>query len=395
MDGQMVKRSIVFVWENFGPIHADRCDAVARAVGKSRKVVGLELASASVEYEWRSETGDSFEKKTLFVAKTIKGVSFFSKALALLRACRACLPADFFFCHYETPLVFLIATLLRLTGSRVFVMNDSKFDDYRRHLPQEIIKSIFYLPYNGAIASGRRAADYFRFLGIAEAQIQLNYDTMSTDRIRRLAGVEKAPAGTPFEARHFTIVARLVRKKNISMALEAYALYSAQSPRPRQLHLCGSGPLEARLRAEASDRGVAAFVKFHGFLQIEDVCPILGTTLALLLPSTEEQFGNVVIEAQAMGLPVILSENCGARDQLVRSGVNGFVVEPDNPAGLAYFMGLLDQDENLWRRMSLATEPYAKLGDASLFAQAVVQLTNAKPVELLAAQPKSPAAERQ
>ncbi len=86
-----------------------------------------------------------------------------------------------------------------------------------------------------------------------------------------------------------------------------------------------------------------------------------------------------------MGLPVILSENCGARDQLIRSGVNGFVVEPDNPAGLAYFMSLLDQDESLWRRMSLATEPFAMLGDASLFAQAVVKLTDAAPVDLLAA----------
>ncbi len=383
----MAERSLVFIWENFGPAHVDRCDAVARLVGKGRKVFGLELASDSIEYAWRPETSAAFEKETLFTAGTIADVPFLRKAVVLWRACWARRPADFFFCHYESPFVFMIAAALRLTGCRVFVMNDSKFDDYRRYLLIEIVKRIFYLPYNGAIASGTRAADYLRFLGVPERRIELNYDTLSTDRIRRLAGVEKAPGGPPFAARHFTIVARMVPKKNISMALAAYALYRAQTTRPRELHLCGSGPLEKQLRAEAAALGVGEFVTFHGFLQTEEVCPILGRTLALLLPSTQEQFGNVVIEAQALGLPVILSENCGARDQLVRNGVNGFVVEADNPAGLAYFMGLVSQDEALWRRMSVATEPYSASGDAFLFAQAVARLTDlrtvSKPAERL------------
>jgi glycosyltransferase involved in cell wall biosynthesis len=366
--------STVFVWENFGPSHCDRCDAVAKLVGNSREIVGLELASASASYDWRSETGTEFKKKTLFVETTIDSVSFVQKAWTLVRSCWSLRPADYLFCHYEEPFIFLTAILLRISGSRVFVMNDSKFDDRRRYLGREVLKSLLYLPYNGAIASGTRTADYLRFLGVPENRIRLNYDTLSTNRIRRLAGVAKAPDGTPFSARHFTIIARMVPKKNISLALDAYAIYYTQASKPRQLHLCGSGPLEAQLRAKVIELGLDEFVVFHGFLQIEDVCPILGTTLALLLPSVEEQFGHVVIEAQAMGLPVIVSENCGARDLLVRNGVNGFVLEPDNPRGWSYFMGLLDQDEGLWRRMATATEQFTALGDASQFASAVVDL---------------------
>ena len=370
----MSKPPVVFVWENFGPVHSDRCDALALRLGDRRKVLGIELGGSSVVYDWRPEDGAHFEKRTLFEGVSIDDVSNWRKFRTLLKACFGLRPADFFFCHYETPHVFMTALLLRLTGSRVFVMNDSKFDDYRRYVGRELIKKLFYLPYNGAMAAGARSADYFRFLGLPTRQIVLNYDALSTDRIRRLAGVDRAPGGPSFAERDFIIVARMIAKKNLGMALEAYALYRAASAAPRKLRLCGSGPLEQELRAHAERLGVADMVVFHGFLQIEEVCPLLGSSLALILPSLQEQFGNVVIEAQALGLPVIVSDNCGARDLLVRNGVNGFVVEPDNPQGLAFFMGLLDRDEALWRRMSLATGPFSALGDASRFAQSALEL---------------------
>jgi len=229
----MTEQSVVFVWENFGPVHADRCDAVARHFGDRRKVHGIELAGSSQVYAWNSQDGAAFQKHTLFpAAAAIYKVPFFKKAAALLRACWARRPADFFFCNYDSPLIFCTALTLRLTGARVFVMNDSKFDDYRRYLARELVKRVFYLPYDGAIASAARAADYLRFLGVPESRILSHYDTMSTERIRRLAGVARAPGGPAFAARHFTIVARLVEKKNIATALRAYALYRAEAPQP-------------------------------------------------------------------------------------------------------------------------------------------------------------------
>jgi glycosyltransferase involved in cell wall biosynthesis len=128
------------------------------------------------------------------------------------------------------------------------------------------------------------------------------------------------------------------------------------------------------LRRKVDELDLGGSVVFHGFVQAEGICRILTSTLALLLPSIEEQFGHVVIEAQAMGLPVILSHNCGACDLLVRSGVNGFVIEPDNPQGMAFFMSLLCADEELWRKMCLATRSFVAQGDVRLFVEAVASL---------------------
>jgi glycosyltransferase involved in cell wall biosynthesis len=113
---------------------------------------------------------------------------------------------------------------------------------------------------------------------------------------------------------------------------------------------------------------------FHGFVQTEQVAKLLGTTLALVLPSIEEQFGNVVIEAQALGLPVLLSDVCGARDNLVRTAVNGFIFEPDNSQGLAWFMSLIAKDLELWKGMSKSANKFSSKGDVLNFANAVKNL---------------------
>jgi len=75
-----------------------------------------------------------------------------------------------------------------------------------------------------------------------------------------------------------------------------------------------------------------------------------------------------------MGVPVIVTDNCGARDLLVRTGVNGFVVEPDNPAGMALFMEMLAEDEGLWNSMCTAASEFSDRGDARWFAESVVAL---------------------
>ena len=372
-------REIVFIWENFGPYHHDRCEAMAAALGQSWKVYGIELVEHHQEYGWETASGVGFIKETLFVGATGSRVPFVRRLWATLRACTRHPNAEFFLCHYENLATLLLAGLLRCTGRRVHFMGNSKFDDYKRRMPREIGKSLFLLPYCGFLTSSKRSSQYLRFLGVPKKRIRIGYNSVSIDRIRRMAGLPPAPGGTPFAQRHFTIIARLIPKKNLAMALEAYALYAQSVDHPRPLYLCGSGALEADLRAQAQRLAIEPQIEFRGWLQAEDICRTLGTTLALLLPSIEEQYGNVVIEAQAMGLPIILSENCGARDYLVRSGVNGFVIEPDNPKGLAYLMRLLCQDQSLWTGMANASCETAVHGDVQVFTEAIRGLIGLEP----------------
>ncbi|TCT18705.1 glycosyltransferase involved in cell wall biosynthesis [Thiobaca trueperi] len=378
----MTPSTLVFLWDNFGPYHMDRMEALYRHLSERVAVIGIELTPTSTTYAWASRPSETFEKRTVFTDTAPRS------AIARVWRIIAHLPPPretcFFLCHYQDPAIFLLAVVLRARGGRVFTMNNSKFDDKPRHVWKEVGKSFFLLPYQGVLSTGIRSKSYWQFLGLKAGTVRGEYNTVSLDRIRRQAGVPPAPNGPAFQDRHFTAIARLVPKKNLSMLLSAYALYRQTVSAPRPLHLCGSGPGEAALRQQADDLSLAEYIVFRGWLQDDAISQTLGQTLTLLLPSVEEQFGNVVIEAQAMGLPVILSDNCGARDLLVRSGVNGFVIEPDNPRGMAYFMRLLSEDEALWRRMCDAATASALQGDVQRFVEGVEAFLVEDPVECLA-----------
>jgi L-malate glycosyltransferase len=370
-----MKPVVIFLWSNFGPYHIDRLEAATRALSAEFRVIGIEVGGSSETYAWVCPADSpALEKITLFPALAEERVPAWRRFGALLRICRQLRPAHAFLCHYERPEIFLIALLLRLAGVRLYSMVESKFDDKPRRIWREIGKAIFCLPYRGAFVGGRRSGEYLRFLGFRSDRIAFGYDTVSMARIRRLAGSPAAPDGRGYAERHFTIVARLVAKKNIAMALRAYARYcDSAGSGARALHICGAGELAPVLREEARTLGLTAVV-FRGFIQSPEIARVLASSLALILPSTQEQWGLVVNEALAMGVPILCSENVGARDLLVRTAMNGYAVEADNPEGLARLMQKLAGDEEEWRRLAAGSQALVPLADTEQFAGGVRRL---------------------
>ncbi len=372
----MVKHgNIAFVCDNFGKIHLDQCTALQRALPDGRQTIGIELFESSTVYAWGRSEADTFLKLTMVAGNDRSRVGAWDMARRIVAACRQHDVGTVLFAHYERPYILLAAIMIRLMGRKAFIMQDSKFDDYARFLWREVGKSFMMKPYSGGIAASPRCADYLRFLGVPKDRIVQNAYAIFPDRIRASAGVPPAPAGMAYADRNLVSVARLVEKKNHAVMLEAFALYLKRtSGVKRRLVICGSGPLEKRIREQVVALNIADHVELRGNLSADEVAAELGAGLCLLLPSTSEQYGIVVIEAQAMGLPVILSDNCGARDRQVRSGVEGFVIESDNVEGLANFMDAVASDEALWQRMSAAATERVKLAHSRNFARAVLQL---------------------
>jgi glycosyltransferase involved in cell wall biosynthesis len=132
---------------------------------------------------------------------------------------------------------------------------------------------------------------------------------------------------------------RLVWEKGHQDVLRALAalrrgLVAGEPPR---LAIVGTGPEEGRLRRYAADLGVADLVEFRGGVPYEEMPAVLGRASCVVLaslptPLWEEQFGMVLAEAEAAGVPVVAAAS-GAIPEVVAD--DGVLFRPGDWLGLA------------------------------------------------------------
>ncbi len=143
------------------------------------------------------------------------------------------------------------------------------------------------------------------------------------------------PDDTPLDRRapHIVVARHLEAIYGIDTALRAFALVRRQLPDAR-MTIAGQGPEAARLRALASELGVAASVDFCGQLDREPMAALLRRAAVSLNASRVDNMPNSVLEALASGVPVV-STNVGGVPWLVRDGQTALLVPPDDPLAMA------------------------------------------------------------
>lgn len=109
--------------------------------------------------------------------------------------------------------------------------------------------------------------------------------------------------------------------------------------------LLGDGELREALEFQISNLGLSDAIKLPGFVEYEDLPAYYGLASAFIHASTVEQWGLVVNEAMAAGLPVLVSERSGCVTDLVRHGENGFTFDPYRTEQLAELMLRLTSDD--------------------------------------------------
>ncbi len=219
-------------------------------------------------------------------------------------------------------------------------MRDSTERDQPRVWWKEAIKRRVIRQFDAAFVSGRRSSRYLQGLGFPEAKIFHKLNVVDNDYFdresakARLAGPElRRRLGLP---EHFFLgVFRFTREKNLGGLLAAHAQYRANAgPRAWPLVLVGDGPEHKALEGMIAKRSLGGSVVLPGFKQYEEIPIWYGLASAFVLPSVAETWGYVVNEAEACGLPVLVSEQCGCCEDLVRPGLNGWTFNPRDPGKL-------------------------------------------------------------
>jgi glycosyltransferase involved in cell wall biosynthesis len=142
-------------------------------------------------------------------------------------------------------------------------------------------------------------------------------------------------------------IARLHRQKGIVGLIRAAGQIHRGSPEAK-IVVVGGGPLERTLRIEAQKLGLEGFFIMLG--ERTDARELLSLFDIFALPSLWEGLPLVLLEAAAMGKPIVATDIDGVRE-VIRNGETGLLVPPANPERLAEAILRLLQDRNLARRL--------------------------------------------
>jgi glycosyltransferase involved in cell wall biosynthesis len=123
-------------------------------------------------------------------------------------------------------------------------------------------------------------------------------------------------------------VGRVSKEKNLELLADAF-MDVVDSGGQCGLVIIGDGPY----RNELEEKLAGYPVTFAGFLGGDDLSRGYASADLFLFPSTTDTFGNVVLEAQASGLPVIVSDQGGPKE-LMKDGETGLVVQAGSKEGL-------------------------------------------------------------
>lgn len=147
-------------------------------------------------------------------------------------------------------------------------------------------------------------------------------------------------------------VGRLDNEKNIAFAIRAFA--HAVRDTDGYFIVAGSGSERHNLEAIARNLGIVERVIFTGFVRDRDLPALYGAVDGFVMPGLGELQSIATMEAMATGLPIIAVESA-ALPELVRNGVNGFLVQPGDTARLASCMVNVLSDRVLSKKMGQAS----------------------------------------
>jgi glycosyltransferase involved in cell wall biosynthesis len=140
-------------------------------------------------------------------------------------------------------------------------------------------------------------------------------------------------------SRRLCYVGRLSEEKGVRTLIEAMKIILSKDVKAT-LFIVGTGPLENELRAKAAEISSSRIV-FMGYKA--NVFEVMRDMDIFILPSRSEGCPIVVLEAMAMGLPVVAT-SVGGTPELIEDGVTGILVPPSEPETIAHAVTSLIND---------------------------------------------------
>jgi glycosyltransferase involved in cell wall biosynthesis len=307
----------------------DRGDHVDEWVEDNRRVAELGLLRAAGRTIWSEETRRAIRRRLTDVRYDLVWVQNFFPLVS---------PAVYWAARsVGVPLIQTIHNYRFLCVNALLYRNGAPCEDCVGKVPW---RGVIHRCYRGSAAASATVATMLAthrlagswnqvdaFVALTEfAREKLVQGGLPEHRILVRSGFARDPGVGP-GGTGALFVGRLSSEKGVELLLEAWKIVG-----DIPLRIVGTGPLEGEVRRRARD---LPSVEVLGSRSSEEVLGLMKTSAALVVPSrTYEGFPRVIIEAYAVGLPVV-APDFGGMAAIVSDGVTGFHFRPLDVADLA------------------------------------------------------------
>jgi len=339
------KPSVAVVFHHVGPYHHARLNAAADRLA----VTGIEWSAKGYDSWGAADSPARYRKVSLFSEATDNHPGKAELWRAFWSTLEQANPDVVAVNGWNNFGSLIAADCCVRRGIPMIVMSESARQDEFRTWWKEVIKRQIAGLYSVALVGGQHHVDYLVELGMPQDRVFTGYDVVDNayfcrraEEVRGQKSEVRKKYGLP--ENFFLASARFVGKKNLPRLIGAYAKYrrlagdrdhgpQTTDNRPWHLVLLGDGPLRESLNSQLSALNLQAHVHLPGFKQYDELPAYYALANTFVHASTTEQWGLVVNEAIASGLPVIVSNQCGCVPELVQG--NGFTFDPTDEHELA------------------------------------------------------------
>lgn len=183
--------------------------------------------------------------------------------------------------------------------------------------------------------------------GVPADMIIIIYNGIDTTKFEGIKGTLREELSIASDIPIIGMVARLVPEKGYEYAINAFYRVLKEYPNAI-LVIIGSGPLEDSLKTMCSELRIEDNVVFMGYRQ--DVENLMADFDLFVLSSISEGLGLSLLEAMALGIPVVATMT-GGIPEVIKDGTNGLLIQPGNDIYLAENMVKILSNKDLAQRL--------------------------------------------
>jgi 1,2-diacylglycerol 3-alpha-glucosyltransferase len=365
--------SIGILFSSYGPYHIARVEGLLKHPDIiPQQITAIELARTQEEYPWVTKITDlDCPVISIISDQTLEKTNIIKLLIKIYQILNQVNPSTVAIAGYFQPSMLFTLAWCHWHNKAPVLLSETTEDDTQRSWWREIIKSWIIKKYKSALVGGKPHRRYLIKLGMPSEAIFLGYDvvgndTFSPDKLKHLL--------KPIEKPYFLAINRFIAKKNLAFLISSYANYhKLAGDNAWDLVLCGDGELRPEIEKQIVDLGLKNNIHLPGFLQQDTLLPYFAHAGCFIHASVQEQWGLVVNEAMAAGLPVLVSKHCGCFEDLVIENVNGFGFDPTNSQELTDLMLKISSPDMDLEKIGKAALEHIQNISPEYFAQGLIQ----------------------